>query len=244
MKGTAVVVGASRGLGLALCSEILRRHKALNLVACARTNSEQLLKLKDESNGRLRPIQCDVTDATSLKALTDATENVQMLLNVVGVLHSTDSLGVARMPERSLREVDAAWMAQVYAVNAIGPVLATQALRSRLSKGAVVANLSARVGSIGDNKLGGWWSYRMSKSALNQATRNMAIELKRSEVKVVSLHPGTTDTDLSRPFQKNVRPEKLFSPEKTAGMLLDVLENLRPEDTGGFFDYSGSRIEW
>ena len=148
------------------------------------------------------------------------------------------------MPERRLSAVDPAWMARVYAVNAMGPVLTTQAVQPLLSQGAVVASLSARVGSIGDNRLGGWWSYRMSKSALNMATRNMAIEMRRSNVIAVALHPGTTATDLSAPFQKNVKPEKLFSPEYTAGMLLDVLAGLTPEDSGEFFAYDGTRIEF
>jgi NAD(P)-dependent dehydrogenase (short-subunit alcohol dehydrogenase family) len=84
----------------------------------------------------------------------------------------------------------------------------------------------------------------MSKAALNQATRNTAIELRRSNVIAVSLHPGTTDTELSRPFQRNVRPEKLFSAEKTAEMLLDVIDGLGMDDSGGFYDYAGKPIEW
>ena len=90
----------------------------------------------------------------------------------------------------------------------MGPVLTTQAIQPLLSKGAVIASLSARVGSIGDNRMGGWWSYRMSKSALNMATKNMANEMRRDQVIAVALHPGTTATGLSAPFQKNVRPEK------------------------------------
>merc|ERR1719171_3172395 len=104
----------------------------------------------------------------------------------------------------------------------MGPVLTTQAIQPLLSKGAVIASLSARVGSIGDNRMGGWWSYRMSKSALNMATKNMANEMRRDQVIAVALHPVTT--------------------EYTAGMLLDVLEGLAPEDSGGFFAYDGSEI--
>ena len=126
----------------------------------------------------------------------------------------------------------------------MGPVLTTQAIQPLLSKGAVIASLSARVGSIGDNRMGGWWSYRMSKSALNMATKNMANEMRRDQVIAVALHPGTTATGLSAPFQKNVRPEKLFTTEYTAGRLLDVLEGLAPEDSGGFFAYDGSEIPW
>jgi NAD(P)-dependent dehydrogenase (short-subunit alcohol dehydrogenase family) len=109
---------------------------------------------------------------------------------------------------------------------------------------AIVANLSARVGSVSDNRLGGWWSYRMSKAALNMATVNMALELRRRDVYAVSLHPGTTDTGLSVPFQQNVKPEKLFTTEYSTGAMLDVLDKLTPEDTGGFFAFDGSKIEF
>merc|ERR1719482_380017 len=130
-------------------------------------------------------------------------------------------------------------MARVYALNAIGPVLMTQALAPQLARRAVVSNLSARVGSISDNGLGGWWSYRMSKAALNMATVNMANELRRRDVYAVALHPGTTDTDLSVPFQANVKPEKLFTVKYTVDSLLAVLDGLQPEDSGGFFAFDG-----
>jgi NAD(P)-dependent dehydrogenase (short-subunit alcohol dehydrogenase family) len=206
--------------------------------------SEALAALQAEFPGRCIPVPCDVTDAASIRAMADVVRSacggagIDLLLNVAGVLH--DETGLS--PERSLREVDAARMARVFQVNAVGPVLVTQALQPELSQGAVIGNLSARVGSISDNNLGGWWSYRMSKAALNQATRNIANEMRRRKVIAVSLHPGTTDTGLSKPFQKNVRPEKLFTPDYTAGALLDVLENLKSEDSGGFFAYDGSPI--
>ena len=101
-----------------------------------------------------------------------------------------------------------------------------------------------RVGSISDNRMGGWWAYRMSKAALNMATVNMAHELKRKDVYAVALHPGTTDTGLSEPFQANVKPEKLFTAEYSAGAMLDVLDGLRETDSGAFFAYDGSRIEF
>ena len=122
--------------------------------------------------------------------------------------------------------------------------MVTQALAPRLNRGAIVGNLSARVGSISDNRLGGWWSYRMSKAALNMATVNMALELRRKEAYAVALHPGTTDTDLSVPFQANVKPEKLFTTEYSTGAMLDVLEGLTVDDSGAFFAFDGARIDW
>jgi len=106
----------------------------------------------------------------------------------------------------------------------------------------VIANLSARVGSISDNQLGGWYSYRISKAALNQATRTMGLELKRQGTWAVALHPGTTDTDLSKPFQKNVRKGRLFPVEFTVDQLLNVVESMGDQNTGGFYDWAGKAL--
>jgi NAD(P)-dependent dehydrogenase (short-subunit alcohol dehydrogenase family) len=241
-SGTTVVVGASGGIGLALASAILRRSRG-SVVATARmpSLSAPLAALAAEHPGRVTLAACDLTDPASIAALAEGCGPIDLLLNAAGVLHD-DALGVR--PERRLAAVDSAQLAHVMAVNAAGPVLVAQALQPKLVEGAVIGNISARVGSIGDNGLGGWWSYRMSKAALNMATKNMAIELRRQKVVAVALHPGTTATALSEPFQRNVRPEKLFSPSFTANALLDVLQNLGLDDSGGFFAYDGSRIEF
>ena len=247
-SSVSVVVGASRGLGLALSAALLQRTPG-TVVGIAREpeSSPQLQALQASSGGRLHTLAADVTKSDTLERARDALKadhgRVDLLLNVAGILHEKHE-GGSGAPERSLRAVDEEWMARVFAVNAMGPVLTTQALQKLLRPGATVANLSARVGSIGDNRLGGWWSYRMSKAALNMATKNMANEMRRSEVLAVALHPGTTDTDLSKPFQQNVKPEKLFPVEKTATMLLDVLHDLSPEQSGQFLAYDGSPIEW
>jgi len=111
---------------------------------------------------------------------------------------------------------------------------------------AVYASISARVGSIGDNRLGGWYAYRGAKAAQNMFTKTLAIEWARTRRNVVcvALHPGTTDTELSRPFQANVPPEKLFAPERTVRQLLEVIDRLAPADTGSFLAWDGSRIPW
>ena len=107
-----------------------------------------------------------------------------------------------------------------------------------------IVNLSARVGSISDNSLGGWYSYRMSKSALNMFTKTTSIELKRHKCIVMSIHPGTTNTDLSLPFQKNVKPEKLFPVEYSVASMLNVICNTNLKDTGTFYAYDGSEIPY
>ena len=106
----------------------------------------------------------------------------------------------------------------------------------------IIINLSARVGSISDNQLGGWYSYRSSKSALNQMTRTLAHELHRQGSHVVALHPGTTNTDLSQPFQKNVAEERLFPVEFTVEKLLDVVDAVVEENSGGFYDWAGMAL--
>jgi len=243
-----VVTGASRGIGLAFTNQLLRRTTEGTIIAVSRSGTSPALEtLQSTYPGRVVPMACDVTSQEDTRALgaTIKSEHggkVDLVLNVAGLLH--DVGGTGYMPERSLASIDAAAMQKVFAVNAMGPVLVAQAVASQLTKGAIVASVSARVGSISDNRLGGWWSYRMSKAALNMATVNMANELRRKDVYAVALHPGTTDTDLSVPFQKNVQPEKLFTPEFSTSSMLDVLDKLAPGDTGGFFAYDGSRIEF
>ncbi|MEL7368121.1 MAG: SDR family oxidoreductase, partial [Myxococcota bacterium] len=157
-------------------------------------------------------------------------------------LHDDEGLG----PERRLEHIEPAQLAKVFAINAFGPLLVLKHLYPLLVHGerAVVAHLSARVGSIGDNKLGGWYGYRASKSALNQFVRGMAIELKRKNKKLVcvAMHPGTVDTSLTKPFQRSAKV--LFTPEDSVGRMIDVLEGLTPAQSGGFFAYDGSTIEW
>jgi NAD(P)-dependent dehydrogenase (short-subunit alcohol dehydrogenase family) len=151
-----------------------------------------------------------------------------------------------RGPEKALRALEGEAMARAFAINTIGPALiARHLLPLWPRKGRhVLGILSARVGSIADNRLGGWHSYRASKAALNMLVKTFAIELARThpEAIVVSLHPGTVDSGLSRPFQGQVAPDKLFSPERAAVHLLDVIDNLTPADSGGFFAWDGAPI--
>lgn len=149
-------------------------------------------------------------------------------------------------PEKALRDLDPSWLAKVYAINAIGPALVAKHFLPIMPKNhrTVFAALSARVGSITDNRLGGWHGYRASKAALNMLMRNLAIEEHRRNARaiIVALHPGTVDTALSAPFQGNVQPGRLFNPERAALQLLDVIEELKPSDSGGLFDFEGKEI--
>jgi NAD(P)-dependent dehydrogenase (short-subunit alcohol dehydrogenase family) len=124
----------------------------------------------------------------------------------------------------------------------VGEGIASSTIRHR--QPSVVVNFSARVGSISDNALGGWYSYRISKAALNQATRTIALELKRSHVWAISFHPGTTDTDLSKPFQGNVKEGSLFPVEFTVNQVLNVVDAIDEKHTGGFYDWAGQAISF
>lgn len=169
---------------------------------------------------------------------------VRLVLDATGFLH-----GEGQQPERALRQLDPAHMARAFALNAIGPALLMKhflPLLPLLPRGerAIFATLSAKVGSIGDNALGGWISYRASKAALNQIVRTAAIELARTRPQAicVAVHPGTVATPLSQPFARtglNVR-----APEVAAAEILDALAGLAPADTGQFIDYRGGRLPW
>jgi len=169
---------------------------------------------------------------------------IDLLVNVAGLLH--DESGVA--PEKRLDAISPDGLRRVFEVNAFGPLLVTKHFHPLLrhDRRAVLANVSARVGSIGDNRLGGWYGYRGSKAAQNMFTRTTAIELGRRAPNaiVVAIHPGTVDTDLSRPFQKSVRPESLFDGDRAARQILDVLDRLAPEQSGTFVAWDGSSIPW
>ncbi|MEB3415149.1 SDR family NAD(P)-dependent oxidoreductase [Alteriqipengyuania sp. WL0013] len=232
---SAAVFGASGGIGLALVEQLLDGG-ATRVHAGARNP----LAFDDP---RVSPFPFDLTDEAAIEAaVAGFGEPPELVIVASGVLTLPDGTG----PEKSLRALDGAAMAELLALNTIGPALiAKHVLPTFPRQGRhVFAALSARVGSIGDNRIGGWLSYRASKAALNMLIRNFAIELGRTrpEAVVVGLHPGTVDTSLSQPFQGNVPDKQLFSPERSAGHLLDVLSSLGPGDSGGVFDWKGERI--
>jgi NAD(P)-dependent dehydrogenase (short-subunit alcohol dehydrogenase family) len=168
-------------------------------------------------------------------------ERLRLVIDATGFLH-----GDGHTPEKSWRQIDAAHMARSFAINTIGPALLMKHFLPLLpsSGRAVFATLSAKVGSIGDNRLGGWYSYRASKAALNQIVRTAAIELARKQPQAicVALHPGTVDTPLSAPFSRSGL--KVSTPDAAAQRLLRVIAALAPEDSGGFFSHDGSPLPW
>ncbi|QXC52802.1 SDR family oxidoreductase (plasmid) [Agrobacterium salinitolerans] len=223
----AIVIGASGGIAGAVMSLLEADARCAYALPLSRS--------KDD---------LDITDEKSVAAaasrLGDQRGTFDLIFNATGAL-TIDGVG----PEKSIKAIDPLQMAKQFAVNAIGPALLLKHFAPLLKREekCVFASLSARVGSIGDNRLGGWISYRASKAAQNQIIRTAAIEIMRtnSQAIVVALHPGTVATDLSQPFTKG---RDRFEPEESAARLLNTIDALTAGQTGQFFAYDGARIEW
>lgn len=235
----AAVFGASGGIGRALVAGLAASGRYDRVYAGGR-------RVQGPGEAVTIPFTFDLEDeATIAAAIAAMPETPETTIVASGLLHDQAR---AIMPEKSLGAIDAAAMARVLAVNTIGPALIAKHLLKRLPRDrrGVFAVLSARVGSLGDNRLGGWHAYRASKAALNMLMVNFAIEMRRTHPQaiIVALHPGTVESDLSAPFRGGVAASRLFSPETGAGHLLRVIEGLTPEDSGGFFAWDGARIPW
>ena len=254
---TAVVVGASGGIGAALVEALLARGGFTTVLALSRpqrissagtagvTGAAPAATDGGPTDARLLRGTIDVTDESSIAAAAARARTlapVRRVLVASGLLHAPDGL----RPEKSLAMIDPDRLARLFAVNATGPALVAKHFLSLMPREGRVefAAISARVGSISDNRLGGWYGYRASKAALNQLLRTAAIEWTRTARAsvCVGLHPGTVDTALSAPFQSNVAQERLFTPARSAAALLDVLERLGPADSGRVFAWDGREV--
>lgn len=237
---TAVVTGASGGIGHAIVQALLSSSRTGRLIAVSRTPSSF-------DDPRVTALTADVTQASGRQQLRDQLNGapVHLLFNAIGILHDSQH---NVEPEKRLEELDAEAFAHVMHINAATPALLIAALKSSLQgkHPTLVASLSARVGSIEDNGFGGWYSYRASKAAHNMLLKTASIELRRlnKHAIVLCLHPGTTDTALSKPFQARVPEDKLFTPDAVAESLIEVMAQRTPEDTGSFWDWAGQPIAW
>ena len=224
-----MVIGASGGIGAALLAALVEEEAFDGIVGLSRSaTGKDHLDLDDEAS-------------IAAAAARLATDPPTLVIVATGLLHED-----GYSPEKAMRDLDPAWLARQFAVNAIGPALIAKHVLPVMPKTGrcVFAVLSARVGSIGDNRLGGWYGYRAAKAALNQLIRTLAIEERRRNDRsiVVGLHPGTVDTALSRPFQANVRVDQLFTADRAAVQLLDVIDGLKPPDSGKVFDWEGKEV--
>lgn len=240
----ALIVGAGKGIGLEFVRQFLQTHRCDRVYATYRNPNSELFSLSDS---RLQPLPMDITEEAQIERAiaTVKTESpaLHYVINCVGILHE-DTI----QPEKRLQHLNADQLMRYFQVNSIGAALLGKHIQPLLKHRdrSIFATISAKVGSIGDNHLGGWYGYRASKAALNMFMRTTAIEYKRTcpGAIVVTLHPGTTDTDLSKPFQRNVPSEKLFSVDRTVRQLIAVLDQLQESDSGEFFSWDGTRLPW
>lgn len=247
-NANALVFGASRGIGLALCAALLARADVAQVWAVSRnaTTATGLATLAEQYGDRLKPVDCDARNEQSLEALVSETlagcEHLHLVISALGILHQDGAKA-----EKGLAQLTLASLQASFATNTFAPILLLKHLLPLLRKHpATFAALSARVGSIGDNRLGGWYSYRASKAARNQSLHTASIELKRLNPAstVLAIHPGTTDTELSRPFQANVPDGQLFEPAFSADRILEVIGAHGPADSGTFWAWDDTPIVW
>ena len=239
MAMNVTIIGASGGIGNAVVDLLSKQDSIEHILACGRSViSHKALKVE------YHPIDLTNEDTIEKAAKRAAEIGPQDLVFVTtGFLHNGDI-----HPEKAIRDLSIEGFEQNFAINAIGPAMVAKHFLPIMRKNerSVFACLSARVGSISDNGLGGWYAYRASKAALNMVLKNLSIEAARryKQMIVLGLHPGTVDSALSKPFQGNVRDDKLFTPHYSAERLLDVIQNAKIENSGDIIAWDGQRIEY
>ena len=238
MKNIAII-GSTGGLGQAFLEHYARSKEIRSIYACSRSPHVH-------EDSRIISINLNLEDPDSIEAAAGKIEarSLDMIIAATGILHANgDTL---LQPEKSLRDINAEQFQRVLATNTIGPALLLRhflRLLNRQSR-AVFALLSARVGSISDNRLGGWYSYRASKAALNMLIKTASIEARRTNKQtiILGLHPGTVDTQLSKPFQARVPENKLFTAAQSAVYMAEVLDAVNIEDSGKCFAWDGKEV--
>ena len=237
---SALVVGASGGIGQAYCQRLIELNPQMRLVRMAR-DLDKLLPLE----GDVTDIALDLSSDDSMAAAVQMLEpglNFDWVFVASGWLHDQST-----RPEKTFKSLEREHLHYAFDVNAVGPVLLLKQLLLRSDKkhAMSVGVLSARVGSVSDNRLGGWHAYRSSKAALHMLIKNVAIECQntRRAIKIVGLQPGTTDTALSAPFQKGLTEQQLNTPDYVADQLIKVMAVLEPKDSGKLFDFEGLPFE-
>ena len=231
------IIGSSGAIGSAFVEKLAVTYPSATIHSFSRTEKKTATDIHFH--------HIDYHDEKSIEtaALTASSNDLlDMVIVATGILHDDDFF-----PEKSLNDLSAEKFHHLFAVNTIVPALIAKYFLPKLKKNsnAIFAALSARIGSISDNKLGGWYAYRASKAALNMLIKNLSIETHRTNKQslIVGLHPGTVDSALSKPFQNHVPPEKLFTPDFSVNQLISVLQNLSPSDSGKCFAWDGNEIQ-
>ncbi|MFK7956664.1 MAG: SDR family NAD(P)-dependent oxidoreductase [Lysobacterales bacterium] len=227
-----LIIGSSGGIGKALAQQVQRRWPDANLICASRSGDE---------GSHLIDLTREDSVAAAAASVAGQVDQLHWLINATGTLH-----GDSWQPEKQLKDLNQNAMTALLNINTVGPMLLARYFVPLLTHNAasVFATLAARVGSISDNRKGGWYSYRMSKAALIMGIRTLAIESARRapNLACVALHPGTVATDLSAPFQRHVPDAQLFTPERSANHLLDVIQTLTPEQSGKHIAWDGKEI--
>lgn len=233
----ACIIGSTGGIGAALVDALSESARVETVYALSRTGASH-------SSSKVHSLTFDFLDETSIMAAAETLREVgafDLIIVATGLLQGD---GIA--PEKNMRALDLDAMRTSFEVNTFGPALTAKHFLPLLRRDtkAVFAALSARVGSISDNRLGGWYAYRASKAALNMMLKTLSIEVARrfKNQIIIGLHPGTVDTDLSRPFQSQVPNGKLFTPDYSAAKLLTVMDQVSVSDTGQHFAWDGEPI--
>ena len=232
------VIGSSGGLGSAFVKNLEKRESVESVIALSRNKSNMC-------SSKIEEICIDIESEESIIRASKQIEQkkIDIIIVATGILQNS-----FLKAEKRISQIEPDAMNQIFKVNAVGPILVMKHFLPLMNpdRKTVFAFLSAKVGSITDNKLGGWASYRSSKAALNMLIKTASIEIKRSlpNCIAVSLHPGTVDTNLSKPYQRGVPMDKLFSPDYAVENLLKVIDNLTIADSGCFFSWNGEKLDY
>ncbi len=237
MLKTVLVAGGNGAIGQAWVKHYLGCPDVGSVIATWHSRAPLL------SDPRLLWVQVDLTEEASVASLAEGITALDSVICAAGFLHDREC-----QPEKSIRDCTTKKLMKNIQLNTLPALLLAQNLQKALRHGrpAHFAAISAKVGSIEDNRLGGWYSYRASKAALNMFLKTLALEWRRSlpQVCVSSLHPGTVESGLSAPFASRVLPEKLFTPDYSVACMASLLERLGPEDSGGYWSWNGERLPW
>jgi NAD(P)-dependent dehydrogenase (short-subunit alcohol dehydrogenase family) len=244
----AIVIGAGSSIGSSLCKRWQQDDAISHVFAVSR---EQAAVSEQNEDASIKHIACDYSEAS----IIDACQSIKTLLDEMqlktisrvcicnGILHNDNV-----WPEKRIEELTSDSLIEVFSINSVTPLLWLKALITlvKAPSDCVITVFNARIGSIGDNRSGGWYSYRASKAALNMLLKTAAIEYARraKNVKLISFHPGTTDTALSRPFQGSVKKENLFTPDFVADHLVRIMNTQNVDGELSFIDWENKAIAW